>query len=151
LPRLLSRQPPPPPDDGLRQVQFYTALESPFFPQDMIDEAIKDLSATSQAGSGVDTAADKNIAKIEKMEQQIAKLNGSLQQYAAAAERSRARRIARMEKREELGLGKRSAYFEANAKGEDGDKAMEEWEEKERQVDAISDNEEMADGLEAIV
>ena len=151
LPRLFSRQPPPPPDDELRQVQFYTALESPFFTQDMIDEAIKDLSATSQAGSGVDTAADRNIAKIEKMEQQIVKLNGSLQQYATAAERSRARRIARMEKREELGFMKRSAYFEANAKGEDGDKAMEEWEEKERQVNAISDNEEMADGLEAIV
>lgn len=151
LPRLFSRQPPSPPDDGLRHAQFYTALEGPFFTQDMIDEAIKDLSATSEAGSGVDTAADRNIAKIEKMEQQIARLNASLQQYATAAERSRARRITRMEKREELGFMKRSAYFEANAKGEDGDKAMKEWEEKERQVDATSDDEEMADGLEAIV
>jgi pre-rRNA-processing protein IPI3 len=151
MPRLFSRQPPPPPDDGLRQAQFYTALESPFFTQDMIDEAIRDLSATSEAGSGVDTATDRNIVKIEKMEQQIVKLNASLQQYATAAERSRARRIARMEKREELGFIKRSAYFEANAKGEDGDKAMEEWEEKERHMDATSDDEEMADGLEAIV
>jgi pre-rRNA-processing protein IPI3 len=150
LPHLFPRQASSPFDDQLRQAQFYTALESPFFPQDMVEDAIKNLSATSEVSSGRDAAADRNITKIEKLEQQIAKLNASLQQYAAAAERSRTRRIARMEKREELGLTKRNAYFEANAKGEDGNKAMEEWEEKERQVDATSDDEEMADGLEAI-
>jgi hypothetical protein len=117
----------------------------------MIDEAIKDLSSTSQAGSGVDRAADMNLTKIERLEEQIVKLNGSLQQYTTAAERSRSRRIARMERREELGYKKRSAYFEAKAKDEDGDKAMEEWEEKEREVDAISDDEEMVDGLEVKV
>lgn len=130
---------------------FHAALTSPFFPQSIIDDAIEDLSSTTHAETGLDRAADTNIAKIESLEEQIAKLNGSLQQYARAAERSRVRRIARMQRRDELGLSKRSAYIGARAKGEDGEKAMEEWEEKEREVDAISDDEEMADGLEAIV
>ena len=96
-------------------------------------------------------AADMNLSKIERLEEQIAKLNGALKQYATVAERSRARRIARMEKREELGFSKRSAYFEAKANSKDGDEAMKEWEDKERELDAISDEEEMADGLDANV
>jgi pre-rRNA-processing protein IPI3 len=139
------------PDDRQPKDWFYAALRSPFFPQCMIDEAIKDLSSTSQVGSSMDKGTDINLAKIERLEEQIVKLNGSLQQYATAAERSRTRRIARMERRDELGHKKRSAYFEAKAKGEDGDKAMEEWEDKEREVDAISDEEEMFDGLDANV
>jgi pre-rRNA-processing protein IPI3 len=140
-----------PPDDRQPKDWFYTALINPFFSQSMIDEAIKDLSSTSHAESSIEKLADINLAKIERLEEQIVKLNGSLQQYAAAAERSRTRRIARMERRDELGHKKRSAYFEAKAKGEDGNKAMEEWEDKEREMDAISDEEEMAEGLEAYV
>ena len=151
VPHPLSISSPNPPEDRHPQHLFHTALTSPFFSQSMIDEAIKDLSTTSQAESSADKAAEMNLAKIESMEKQIAKLSGSLQQYTAAAERSRARRIARMEKREELGYKKRSAYFEAKTKGQDGDKAMEEWEEKEREVDVLSDDEEMGDGLDANV
>jgi pre-rRNA-processing protein IPI3 len=152
VPHNSSSELPTRPEHTQPQDSFRTALTSPFFSQSMIDEAIKDLSSTSQAGSHLDRAAtDMNLAKIDRLEEQIAKLNGSIQQYATAAERSRLRRLARMEQRDELGYRKRSAYFEAKAKGEDGDKAMEEWEEKEREVDAVSDDEEMADGLEAQV
>jgi pre-rRNA-processing protein IPI3 len=138
-------------EDSQQRDTFYAALTSPFFPRTMIDEAIKDLSISTQAATNLERTAAIDLAKIERLEEQIVKLSGSLQQYAAAAERSRLRRIARMEKRDELGFKKRSAYFEAKAKGEDGDKAMEEWEEKERELDAISDDEEMADGLKASV
>lgn len=136
-------------DDMQQRDTFYAALTSPFFPRSMVDEAIKDLSSTTQAKGSLERTADTDLAKIEKLEEQILKLNGSLQQYAAVAERARVRKIAWMERRDELGFKKRSAYFEAKAKGEDGDKAMEEWEEKERELDAISDDEEIADGLEA--
>jgi hypothetical protein len=139
------------PDDRQRRDSFYTTLTSPFFPQSIIDEAVKDLLNTSQAGTSLETTADSELPKIERLKEQIAELNGSLQQYAAVAERSRLRRIARRERREELGFKKRSAYFEAKVRGEDGDRAMEEWEEKEREIDALSDEEEMADGLEASV
>jgi pre-rRNA-processing protein IPI3 len=137
------------PGDMQQRDTFYAALTSPFFPRSMVDEAIKDPSSTTQAKGSLERTADTDLAKIEKLEAQILKLNGSLQQYAAVAERARVRKIARMERRDELGFKKRSAYFEAKAKGEDGDKAMEEWEEKERELDTISDDEEIADGLEA--
>lgn len=131
---------------------FHAALTSRFFSQSMVDEAIKDLKSTSQPESSVNSAADMNMAKIERLEEQIVKLNRSLEQYATAAERSRSRRIARMERRAELGYKKRSAYFEAKAKGEDGDKAMEVWEEKEREIDAMSDEDDnTTDGLVANV
>ena len=151
VPQRSSTQLATPPEDWEPQDHFHVALTSPIFSQSMIDEAIKDLSSTSQAGRGKSTARNTDLAKIEKLEEQIVKLNGSLQQYTTAAERSRGRKMARMEKREELGFRKRSAYFEAKAQGQDGDEAMKEWEEKERAVDACSDDEEMGDGLEARV
>ena len=151
VPHRSSRQLPTPPEDREPQDQFHTALTSPFFSQSMIEDAITDLSSASQAGVGGNGSSDIDHAKIERLEEQIVKLNGSLQQYVSAAERSRVRRRVRMDKREELGHKKRSAYFEAKAKGEDGDQAMEEWEKKEQELDAVSDDEEMADGLEASV
>ena len=151
VPRRSSKGFPAPPEERQPQESFLAGLTSPFFSQSMIDEAIEDLYSPTQPGPNVDRATDANLGKIERLEEQIAKLNGSLQQYTVAAERSRLRRIARMERRDELGFKKRSAYFEAKAKGEDGDKAMEEWEEKELEVDVISDDEEMKDGSEANV
>ena len=124
VPHRSSRQLPTPPEDRAPQDQFHTALKSPFFSQSMIEDAITDLLSTSQAGAGGNGSSDTDHAKIGRLEDQIVKLNGSLQQYASAAERSRARRRVRMDKREALGYKKRSAYFESKAKGEDGDKAM---------------------------
>ncbi len=138
-----------PPEDQQPIDDFQTALTSPFFSQTLIDDAIKDLNTTSQVGSATDKNVDSTLAKVERLEEQIAKLNGTIQQYANAAEQSRARRMARLEKRDELGYKKRRAFFEAKTKGQDGDKAMEEWEEKERELDALSDYEEMAEAPES--
>lgn len=145
IPRDLSSQLPTPPEDHQSTDDFDTALTSPFFSQSMIDEAVRDLDSASQTGSVAERGANMNHTKLERLEEQIAKLNGTIQQYASAAESSRARRMARVEMREGLGHQKRSAYFEAKGKGQDGDKAMEEWEERERQVDLLSDEEEMTD------
>ena len=145
IPRRPTSHLPTPPEEQQPLDDFHTALTSPFFSQTLVDDAIRDLNNTSQVGSATDKNAESNLIKIERLESQIAKLNSTVQQYATAAEQSRAQRIARMEKREELGNRKRSVFFEAKAKGQDGDKAMDEWEEKERELDALSDDEEMAE------
>ena len=139
---------PTPPEDQQPLDDFRTILRSPFFSQTLIDEAIRDLNITFQTGPATDKNADLNLTTIERLEEQVAKLDGTIQQYSNAAEQSRARRTARLEKRKELGYQKRSAYFEAKTKGQDGDKAMEEWEEKERELEALSDGEEMAEAPE---
>ena len=121
--------------------EFHLALASPTFPQDMIDDTIQDLLGWPQFDATMSGHVDGNLVKIERLEEQIEELNRSLTHFTELTQRSRVRRMARMEKREELGFQKRTAYFTAEEKGEDGDDAMREFIKKEQEIDMLSDEE----------
>jgi hypothetical protein len=83
--------------------------------------------------------------------EQLADENATLKKQLAVLHnieaQRKARRLSRMEKREELGLKKREAYFEAKKQGKDGDAAMKTWAEREAMVDVESDDEYLGDGM----
>lgn len=122
------------------------ALSGSGFPQPMIDDALRALitGPTTTVTSSNDGAAD---FKSEQIANEVAVLKQQLAALNELEEKRKARRIARMEKREELGKRKREAYFEAKKKGKDGDKAMEKWEEKEAELDDESDDEYRGDRM----
>jgi pre-rRNA-processing protein IPI3 len=145
------------------ETDFQTILTHPTFPKSLIDEAILDLTFPEQTTHITTTAYDipfdpsappdplQCSPQITTLQSRIALLEENLSIYVSAAERSRARRLARMERREHYGERKREAYFEAVKRGEDGDSAMKGWEEKEREVDVESDDVEMGESVYADV
>lgn len=123
-----------------RYDDIYQALTGPGFPQSMIDNALRALvtgPATAHSSS-TDGAAD---LKAEKLADEVASLKQKLASINELEEKRKTRRIERMDKREELGIKKREAYFEAKKKGKDGDLAMKKWEAKEAELDDESDDE----------
>lgn len=147
---------------------FHIILSHPTFPKSLLDEAVLDLSfppssdqtqrATSYdisfpANNDPPSSTTTHASQISKLESRIAVLEENLAIYVSAAERSRIRRLARMERREDFARRKREAYLEARkagAKG-DGDVAMREWEEKEAEVDGESDEVELGEEVYADV
>ncbi len=145
---------------------FHSLLSNPTFPKPLLDEAILDLTfpsfsdqTTQEQTSKYDISfSDDNTqsaasSQITALQSRISLLEENLSIYVSAAERSRARRLARMERRDEFGRRKREAYFEAVKKGEDGDQnlAMKEWASRERSVDRESDEVELAEEVYADV
>lgn len=158
----------PPQQSGLmtppHETDFQTLLTHATFPKSLIDKAILDLTfqpSSAQTPNTTtydipfeddDTQTDPTQSlQIAKLQSRIAILEEHLSIYVSAAERSRARRIARMERRDEYGERKRKAYFQAVKKGGDGDVAMQEWEEKEREIDRESDDVELGEEVYADV
>lgn len=161
-----------PPDetenDTNTNTSFHSLLTNPTFPKSLIDEAILDLTfpGTSDQNSSQQQTSTYDISfsdeppqeppsssKITALQSRIALLEENLNIYVSAAERSRARRLARMERRDEFGRKKREAYLEAVKKGGDaagdGDLAMREWESRERSVDRESDEVELGEEVYA--
>jgi len=141
---------------------FPNLLSHPTFPKPLIDEAILAFTCppTPQAQdpqyditfpSSLSTPVQAPQTAI--LQSRITLLEENLSTYISAAERSRARRRARMERREEYGRKKREAFFEAEKRGEDGDGdvVMRGWEEREREVDVESDEVELAEEVNAYV
>jgi len=115
------------------------ALTGPGFPRDMIDDALRSLLVRSApSSSATDETAD---FKTQKLTEEIAALKQQLAALNGFEEKRNARIMARLGRREELGMKKREAYFEAKRKGNDGDIAMKGWEEKEAELDTESDDE----------
>ena len=147
----------------LHELDFHTILSQPTFPKFLIDEAVLDLTfppSSSEKPQGTttydisfppDSPTSPQSSQISKFESRIALLEENLAIYVSAADRSRARRLDRMERREQFGRRKREAYFEAKNRGEDGDVAMEKWEVKEREVDEESDEVELGEEVYADV
>ena len=146
------------------ELDFHNTISHPTFPKSLIDEAVLDLSfpatsAQTQQATAYDMPFPDNndppsttqASQISKLESRIVLLEENLAIYVSATERSRIRRLARMERREKFARRKREAYFEARKKGEDGDVAMRQWEEKEGDVDAESDEVELGEDVYADV
>jgi pre-rRNA-processing protein IPI3 len=156
----------PPPKSGFltppTELDFLSILTHPSFPKSLVDEAILDLYSPPTSihptqptnydiSFDADPADATQSSQTTKLESRIALLEENLSIYVSAAERSRTRRLARMERREQYGHRKREAYFAAVKKGEDGDVAMQEWEDKEREVDEESDEVELGEEVYADV
>ncbi|KIV88491.1 hypothetical protein PV10_08173 [Exophiala mesophila] len=123
------------------------ALSGSGFPQSMIEDALNSLrngGTTSMSGSNeaaTSSHTERLESEISRLKQQLAAINHSEQ-------RRMERRLVRSEKRKALGLKKREAYFAAKKEGRDGDAAMKQWEEKEKAIDAESDDDELADDMD---
>ena len=156
----------PPPRSGLltppHESDFQSILAHPTFPKFLIDEAILDLTSPASSDQNTHTTEydipfdevqphHTQSSNIAKLESRIALLEENLSIYVSAAERSRVRRLARMERRDEYGKRKREAYFAAMENGKDGEMAMKEWEVKEREVDEESDEVELGEEVYADV
>lgn len=154
----------PPERSGLltpgNQMDFSSILAHPTFPKHLIDEAVLDLTFPSQQTTTYDipfspdpssSPTRTSQAQISNLESRISLLEEHLSIYVSAAERSRVRRLARMERREQYGERKRQAYFDAVKNGEDGDVAMQGWETREREVDVESDEVELGEEVYADV
>lgn len=141
---------------------FHSTLTRPMFPKSLVDEAILDLTFPASPKQGqhaniYDIAFDADLPdsaqsfEVAKLQSRIASLEENLSIYVSATERSRARRLARMEMRERYGERKRKAYLEAVNIGRDGDVAMREWKEKEEAVNEESDEVELGEAVYADV
>jgi hypothetical protein len=125
--------------------EFEQAVTGPGIPQAMLDAAIHSIALGSApyAQPSTETTA---LAKTERLEEEVTKLKQQLAAVHHVEERRKARKLARIVKRDELGLKKREAYFQAKKQGKDGDAAMKSWEEKEAELDEESDAEALDDG-----
>lgn len=121
------------------------ALTGPGFPQSMINDALRALIVGSTATS---SSTDQNADfKAKKLSEEVSALKQQLAALNELEEKRKTRRIARIEKREELGMKKREAYFEAKKGGKDGDAAMKIWEKNEAELDDESDDEDQGDRM----
>lgn len=123
------------------------AITGPGFPQSMLDDAVRSLAqgTTTQAPYSLD---DTGQQKNERLEEELSKLRQQLAALRNVEEKRKARKRAKIEKRDELGLKKREAYFEAKKQGKDGDVAMKKWEAEEALLDQESDEEQFSDQMD---
>jgi pre-rRNA-processing protein IPI3 len=123
---------------------FEQALTGPGIPQSMLDAAVRSLLVDDGASAQPSSDAT-DLAKMERLQEQVTSLKQQIAVLHDVEEKRKARKLARMAKRDELGLKKREAYFEAKKKGKDADAAMKKWEEKEAQLDEESNKEDLDD------
>ena len=127
--------------------EFEQALTSSGLPQSMLDAAIRSLAVGDNSQSQPSTNGTE-LAKVERLQEEITNLKQQVAALRNVEEKRRARKVARIAKRDELGLRKREAYFEAQKQGKDGDAAMKPWEDKQVKLDKESDEEDVGVGQE---
>jgi pre-rRNA-processing protein IPI3 len=126
---------------------FEVAITGPDIPPAMLDAAIRAVCA----GDAVPTqsqSSNSEMAKAKLLEDEVASLKQQLEALRNSDEKRRAEKLERMARRDEVGLKKREAYFEAKRQGKDVDAAMQKWQHKEDDVDQESDDEALDDGNE---
>ena len=131
-----------------RDDDFERALTGPGIPQSMLDAAVNSIALGNAFTNGSTSIDSAQISKVERLEDEVSKLKLQLAALHNVEERRKARKLARMASRDEVGLRKREAYFEAKKQGKDGDAAMKEWQAKEVALDKESDDEQNGDGEE---
>lgn len=129
------------------------AFKSSELPQPLIDAAVqalirskvasgttgKDIQSTSHSSSNAD------ILKIHQMEKELISLRAQVSSHEKLDQERVDRHIARMERRQAVGLQKREAFFAAKKAGKNGDEAMKPFMQKEKEIDAESDQEAVAE------
>lgn len=133
------------PQATMEQDDFEKALTSSGIPQSMLDAAITSL-ALGDSSQAQPSRSAEDMVRTERLEEEVTKLKQQLAALHNVNEKRQTRKLARMAKRDEVGLKKREAYFEARKQGKDGDAAMKKWEDKEIKLDRESDEDEMGDG-----
>lgn len=123
------------------------ALTGPGIPQSLLESAVRSiiLGNAGVTPKSVDAAEE---AKTERLEEEIAKLKQQIAVLQNFEEKRKTRRLSRMQKKDELGVKKREAYFEAKKMGLDGDAAIKKWEEQEMKLDQESDDENLAEEMD---
>jgi pre-rRNA-processing protein IPI3 len=120
------------------------SIIGPGIPQAMLDAAVRAVYASDVAPSH-SQPSNSDIAKAERLEDEVASLKQQLEALRNSDEKRRAKKLERMTRRDEIGLKKREAYFAAKRLGKDGDAAMKKWQQKEDEVDQESDDEALDD------
>src|SRR5271170_1317518 len=130
--------------ESTEEDDFNKALTSPYFSKPMIDDAIQSLVSGSVdiiSTTNINPALDINLAKVERLEDQVQDLNNTILGLHKYIDEMQQRKMARLRRRDELGAQKQIEYLEAVDKGEDGKAKIVEWMQVEREIDAETEDE----------
>ncbi|KAL6251140.1 Pre-rRNA-processing protein ipi3 [Rhinocladiella similis] len=114
------------------------AILGPGFTQDLFDDALRSLTRPSQ-GTTTSSLDSSELGKVERLEDEVSRLKEQLKVLHNVEQKRKERKLARLERQDEVDLEKRKAYFEAKKKGQDGDLAMKAFEERRSILDTTSD------------
>ena len=121
---------------------FTQDLTAPYFSRDVIDDAIQDmlLYNTDRSLDGAtsrvhDRSDELNLARVERLQDQNAQLELKLSNLGNYIAEQEEKRRDRLKRRDELQGEKLRAFFQATKDGKSGLVAMEEWDDKIREVD----------------
>ncbi|KAK5100528.1 Pre-rRNA-processing protein ipi3 [Lithohypha guttulata] len=127
------------------------AMISSSIPQSMLDAAVQALlrHKTSGGQSKNEDSSDSgpsssDVYKVEVMEKELASLKAQAAEHARLDQERFERHMARKIKREAIGLEKRQAFFVAKKAGKNSDEAMKPYMQREKEIDAESDEEVIA-------
>lgn len=122
----------------------------PEISQAMLDDAIQSLVANKVSRAqikqaGQTTNGGEELQDSEEVQKELAALRARLARRDELDQVRVDKHIARMKRREALGLQKRQAFFAAKKEGKNGDEAMKSFAKLEQEIDEESDQEAMAE------
>jgi len=134
----------------LSETDIEAAFRSPTIPTSLLDAAVQSLiqskvasrqSSKAQA-NGPNTNAD--LYQTDQMQEELVKLRAQVASHQKLDQDRVDRHMARMQRREAVGLQKREAFFAAKKAGRNGDEAMKSFMQQEKDIDRESDEEAVA-------
>ena len=127
------------------------AFQSSAIPESLLDAAVQSLvrsrvsggRSNQVQGNGAGTSAD--LYKIDQMQEELVKLRSQVATHQKLDQERIERHMARMSRREAVGIRKREAFFTAKKTGKNGDEAMKPFMQQEKDIDRESDEETVAE------
>ncbi|KIW12984.1 hypothetical protein PV08_08171 [Exophiala spinifera] len=118
--------------------QINQAILGHGFPQDLFDDALRSLTAGNQ-GTTASSLDSSELGKVERLEDEVSRLKEQLKVLHNVEKKRKERNLAKLKRQDELDLEKRKVYFEAKKKGQDGDFAIKQFEERRGLLEVTSD------------
>ena len=120
-------------------------------PSGLIDAAVQSLirskalgGPNGQPGSN-ENKTNSELYKIDQMQEELVKLRSQIVSYQKLDQQRIEKHIARIKRREAVGVQKREAFFAAKKVGRNGDEAMKPFMQMEKDIDMESDEEAVAE------
>lgn len=128
------------------------AFHSAAIPQSLLDAAVQSLAQSKVSDGQINKgrangeSTNAELYKVDQMQEELLKLRSQVAGHQKLDQERIDRHIARMRRREAVGLQKREAFFAAKKAGKNGDEAMKPYMQMEKDTDAESDEEATAEG-----
>jgi len=134
------------------ETDIEAAFRSSTIPTSLLDAAVQSL-VQSKVSKGQDGRTQSNggstnadLHRIDQMQGELVKLRSQVASHQKQDHERVERHMARMKRREAVGVQKREAFFAAKKAGRDGDEAMKPFMQHEKDIDGESDDEALAEG-----